>query len=408
MNVLHINQSDLVGGAAIAGYRLHHALLKEGVQSTLLVGAKHGESQLVDTVYRRGLIEKILRKGLFKPLGLNYIDLIASFDLSKHPFYQQASVLNLHNLHTGYFNYLAISALTRHKPAVFTLHDMWAFTGHCAYSLDCDRWKHGCGKCPYLKSYPEVKMDNTWIEWKLKHWTYQHSNLTIVTPSTWLTDQVKQSVLNHLPLSHIPNGIDIHLYQPLNPSKCRLQLGIPDDKKVLMFGAEIITDTRKGGDLLHKALQRLPEALKRESLLLTLGKGGSLAETIGIETVSLGYISDEQLKAAAYSAADLFIFPTRNDNLPLMLQESMACGTPMVSFDVGGVPDLVRPGITGYLARPEDVDDMASGIKLLLEDAHLRQTMSENCRAIAVKEYSLALQVSRYRQLYQSLMQDIN
>jgi len=406
MNILHINQSDLVGGAAIASYRLHNALIEAGVQSTLLVGKKHSNSHLVDTVYRRTLIEKILRKGLFKPLGLNYIDLIASFDIPQHLFYQQASVLNFHNLHTGYFNYLAVSALTRHKPAVFTLHDMWSFTGHCAYSLDCDRWKYGCGKCPHPNIYPEIRMDNTRVEWKLKQWIYQHADLTIVTPSTWLTDLVKQSMLKHLPLHHIPNGIDIHLYQPLDRSNCRLQLGIPDNKKVLMFGAEIITDARKGSDLLHQALQRLPDSLKRDTVLLTLGKGSeTLAEAVGIATVNLGYVSDEQRKAVAYSAADLFVFPTRNDNLPLMLQESMACGTPMVSFRVGGVPDLVRPGITGYLAQPEDVNDMTDGIVQLLEDDQLRKTMSSYCREIAVEEYSLALQVSRYMQLYEKLAQ---
>lgn len=406
MNILHINQSDLVGGAAIASYRLHNALIEAGVQSTLLVGKKHSNSHLVDTVYRRTLIEKILRKGLFKPLGLNYIDLIASFDIPQHLFYQQASVLNFHNLHTGYFNYLAVSALTRHKPAVFTLHDMWSFTGHCAYSLDCDRWEYGCGKCPHPNIYPEIRMDNTRVEWKLKQWIYQHADLTIVTPSTWLTDLVKQSMLKHLPLHHIPNGIDIHLYQPLDRSNCRLQLGIPDNKKVLMFGAEIITDARKGSDLLHQALQRLPDSLKRDTVLLTLGKGSeTLAEAVGIATVNLGYVSDEQRKAVAYSAADLFVFPTRNDNLPLMLQESMACGTPMVSFRVGGVPDLVRPGITGYLAQPEDVNDMTDGIVQLLEDDQLRKTMSSYCREIAVEEYSLALQVSRYMQLYEKLAQ---
>lgn len=406
MNILHINQSDLVGGAAIASYRLHNALIEAGVQSTLLVGKKHSNSHLVDTVYRRTLIEKILRKGLFKPLGLNYIDLIASFDIPQHLFYQQASVLNFHNLHTGYFNYLAVSALTRHKPAVFTLHDMWSFTGHCAYSLDCDRWKYGCGKCPHPNIYPEIRMDNTRVEWKLKQWIYQHADLTIVTPSTWLTDLVKQSMLKHLPLHHIPNGIDIHLYQPLDRSNCRLQLGIPDNKKVLMFGAEILTDARKGSDLLHQALQRLPDSLKRDTVLLTLGKGSeTLAEAVGIATVNLGYVSDEQRKAVAYSAADLFVFPTRNDNLPLMLQESMACGTPMVSFRVGGVPDLVRPGITGYLAQPEDVNDMTDGIVQLLEDDQLRKTMSSYCREIAVEEYSLALQVSRYMQLYEKLAQ---
>lgn len=125
---------------------------------------------------------------------------------------------------------------------------------------------------------------------------------------------------------------------------------------------------------------------------------------LGIPVLSLGYIGGDRLKSIAFSAADLFIFPTRADNLPLTLQESMACGTPMVSFNIGGVPDLVRPGVTGYLAKPEDADDLAAGILSLMEDDRLRETMSQQCRAIALQEYSLELQALRYIQLYQNAL----
>jgi len=140
-----------------------------------------------------------------------------------------------------------------------------------------------------------------------------------------------------------------------------------------MFGAEMLTDPRKGGDLLLQALQNLPDALKRELMLLTVGTGGeTISEVLSIPMTNLGYVSDGHLMAVAYSAADLFIFPTRADIFGLMLQESMACGTPMVSFKTGGVPDLVRPGLTGYLAAPEDGQDLSKGITQLLEDDLLR------------------------------------
>jgi glycosyltransferase involved in cell wall biosynthesis len=122
--------------------------------------------------------------------------------------------------------------------------------------------------------------------------------------------------------------------------------------------------------------------------------------------MNLGYISSDRLKSIAYSAADLFIFPTRADNLPLVLQESMACGTPMVSFKIGGVPDLVRPGITGYLAAPEDANDFRNGIVQLLEDKNLRDHMSQKCRAIAVAEYPLKLQAQLYIKLYHQTLQN--
>ena len=401
MKILHINQSDISGGAGIAGYRLHQSLLDRGIDSRLLVGKTKLKSDRVAKVRRKRRWENQLFR-LSSRLGLNYLNLISSFDIPKHEFYQNADLLNFHNLHSGYFNYLAVPKLTEHKPAVFTLHDMWSFTGHCAYSYSCDRWKQGCGQCPDLNTYPAVKRDNTDWEWKLKDWVYSRSNLAIVTLSSWLTKQVQQSMLSRFPIHQIPNGIDIEAYQPIDSEKCRYILGIPNNKKVLMFGAANIEDFRKGGDLLVEALSKLPESLKTETILLTLGYGGeSIANTVGIETIDLGYISSDRLKAIAYSAADLFIFPTRADNLPLVLQESMACGTPMVSFKVGGVPDLVRHDVTGYLAIPEDSNDFCQGIIQLLEDEQLRTKMKQNCRDIALKEYSLKLQAQKYLEIYQ-------
>jgi glycosyltransferase involved in cell wall biosynthesis len=235
----------------------------------------------------------------------------------------------------------------------------------------------------------------------LKDWVFNRSNITIVSPSSWLKEQAEASMLGRLPIHCIPYGINTTSYQPLNSLLSRQELGIPENTKVLLFGAESLKDPRKGGDLLLKALQRLPESLKAETLLLTFGAGGeAIASTVRIPILNLGYISSDQQKALAYSAADLFIFPTRNDNLPLVLQESMACGTPMVSMRIGGVPDLVRHGITGYLAAPEDVEDFCNGITQLLEDKEKCQQMKQNCRQIAVEEYSIELQAKRYIDLY--------
>ena len=405
MNVLHINQSDISGGAAIAGYRLHQGLLDRGIDSRLLVGNVKIKSDRTAIIKRKRFWESQIFR-LSGRLGLNYLHLISSFDIPKHKFYQEAALLNFHNLHTGYFNYLTIPKLTKNKPAVFTLHDMWSFTGHCAYSYGCERWKTGCGKCPYLDSYPYVPRDNTGLEWNLKNWVYNRSNLTIVTLSEWLTKQVKQSLLNRFPIHHIPNGIDTQAYQPLDRELCRKALDIPVTSKVLMFGAQDITDFRKGGDLLLQALQTLPQSLKTETVVLAMGSSSKVLENMGFKTISLGYISSDRLKSVAYSAADLFVFPTRADNLPLVLQESMACGTPMVSFNVGGVRDLVRHSITGYLSPPEDTQDMSNRIVQLLEDNDLRQQMSQNCRAVALDEYSLELQAQRYIELYQKILEN--
>ena len=370
----------------------------------MLVENVKTDSDRIETVPRKTRIENQLYR-FTRYSGLNDINLFSSFDIPNHKFYQDADILNFHNLHTGYFNYLAITKLTKTKPAIFTLHDMWSFTGHCAYSYDCDRWKIGCGSCPYPDIYPAIRRDSTRIEWKLKNWIYSKSNLTIITLSHWLTEQAKASMLSRFPIHHIPNGIDTNAYQPLDRHLCKVVLGIPQNKRVLLFGADSLKDKRKGGDLLFNALQQLPQSLRSEILLMTFGNGSEAITTeLGIPTFNLGYISSDRLKSIAYSAADLFIFPTRADNLPLVLQESMACGTPMVSFDIGGVPDLVRPMVTGYLAKTEDAKDFCNGIVKLLEDDQLRQTMSDNCRAIALAEYPLELQAERYIKLYKEIL----
>lgn len=407
MKILQINFSDFAngGGGAIAMYRLYLGLKKANIDCKILSGVKTLEILDSQSIVRSSKLEYLI-KLLTSRLGLNDIHCVSSFRISKNNFYINSDILNFHVIHSGFFSYLALPELTKNKPAIFTLHDMWSFTGHCAYSYDCDRWQHGCGNCPYPDIYPPIKLDNTYLEWRLKDWVYSRSNLTIVTISKWLTNQVKKSMLNRFNIHYIPNGIDIEAYQPLNKQECRHILGIGRNQKVLMFGAVSLKDQRKGSDLLIKSLQQLPSSLKLDILLLTLGESGEkIAEMVGIKTLSLGYVSSDRLKSIAFSASDLFVFPTRADNLPLVLQESMACGTPMVSFDIGGVPDLVRHNITGYLAKPEDIQDFSNGIVQLLEDDQLRQNMSKNCRAIAISEYSLELQAKRYIELYEQVLQ---
>jgi len=410
MNILHVHDTDYSrgGGGQLAMYRLHHGLRRLGIGSKILCRNKQLTSADSVSIPPSSLprLEYRLRQ-ITSRLGLNDIHCLSTFKIKELREYEEADILNVHCIHGGFFNYLALPSLTRTKPAVFTLHDVWPFTGHCSLSYDCERWKTGCGRCPYPDAYPRIQRDSTHIEWKLKKWVYSRSNLSVVTLSSCRTQQARQSMLNRFPIHEIPNGIDIDAFQPLDTEHCRSILGIPKFKKVIMFAAQLLSIPNKGGDLLIKALQALPRTLKNELLLLTFGKGNeSIADGTGVETVSLGYIESDRLKAIAYSAADLFVLPSRSESLPLVLQESMACGTPMVSFEVGGVPDIVRPGITGYLAEPENVKDLREGIVQLLEDEALRNQMAEQCRAIAVKEYPLELQVQRYIELYRGLLQN--
>jgi len=403
VKILLVHSSDAGwGGGQTVLNRLQSGLRKAGVEATILCKGKTRDDSIA--MPRAARLESFLKK-ITQRVGLNDVHCVSSFNVRKVPAYQHADIVDLHCIHSGFFSYLALPRLTKDKPTVLTLHDMWPFTGHCHNSRDCKRWKTGCGKCPYPETEPAIRRDATHLEWRLKDWTYQRSRLTVVAPSTWLAEQAKQGILSRFPVHLIPHGVDTEVYQPLDPERCRFALGLPPGKKVILFAVDDLTRYLKGGDLLQEALRALPSSLKAETVLLLFGnKGEAFARTVDIPTVSLGYISGDRLKAVAYSAADIFVSPTRAEAFGLVLLESMACSTPVVSFRINGVPDLVRPGVTGYLAEPENANDLAQGIVQILEDEPLRQSLRQQCRTVAVREYSLELQVQRYIKVYEQLL----
>jgi glycosyltransferase involved in cell wall biosynthesis len=406
MRVLHVHGKDIPeGGGAVSTYRLHSGLRGAGIDSRILCRKKTLDSSVAMPLWERP--ESLLGRVTGR-LGLNEIHCVSSFKITKLPEFCDADIVNFHCIHGGFFSYLALPSLTKDKAAVLSLRDMWHFTGHCTFSFDCDRWKTGCGNCPYPNVPNKIQRDNTRLEWRLKNWVYRHSNFTVVTLDSRMTALAKESMLKCFPIEQIPNGVDTEAYQPLDSEQCRSLLGVPLRKKVLLFSAVHLKDRRKGGDLLVEALRTLPKSLKAEMLLLLMGQDGAevIAGALDIPTMNLGFVGGHRSKAIIYSAADLFIFPTRAEGLPNSLLESMACGTPMVSFNVGGVPDLVRHAITGYLAEAENAEDLSKGIVQLLEDSALREFMSQRCRAIALKEYSADLEVQRHIALYQRLLRN--
>jgi len=384
--------------------RLHVNLRKAGVDSKIICENKTTNSSYVTLVPGVHRLESRVRY-ITSRLGLNDIHRLSSFQIKSHEAFVEADILHFHGTHSEFMNYLALASLTKNKPAVFTLHDMWCFTGHCVYSYDCIRWKTGCGNCPYLNIYPKVRRDNTRLEWKLKNWVYKKSKLSFVSLSDWMTDLAKESMISPYPIFTIPHGVDTEIYKPLDQKHSRSLLNIPTDKKVLIFLSVDLDDPRKGGDLLISALHEIPPSMKKDLLLLVLGKQGeSLVESACIPTIDLGYVSSDRQKAVAYSAADLLVFPTRADAFGLVSIESQACGTPVVSFRINAIPEHVRHGITGYLAQPDDSKGLCEGIIQLLENNTLRTKMSKNCQEIALREYSIGLHIHRHIELYQQLL----
>ncbi len=405
MNVLLISHSNEIGGVSVAVDRLYRGLDRVGIGVNCLLGNTSSTSDRIQRVSLPSRYERYL-EAITRRIGLNYVHLASSFQLRQHPYVREAEIVHFHNIHSGYLNYLAIPHILRRKAGVLTLHDFWAFTGHCAYPKECDRWQMGCGRCPYLDSYPAVQRDATAWEWKLKQWVYRNTNLEIVSPSRWLLDRARQSLLGRFPLHHIPHGIDTEVFQPLDRQACRTALRIPSHAKVILFAAAFLWDGRKGFDFLRAALDRLPADLRRNLFLLLMGRDRDRIDVpVDIPSLHLGYVTEDCLKAIAYSAADVFAFPTREDIFGLVALEAIACGTPVVSFDVCAVPEIVRPNVTGFLAPANDVDEFARGLETILSDDRYAKRLGQTCRKVAVEEYGIDLHVRRHIELYRHLLE---
>jgi glycosyltransferase involved in cell wall biosynthesis len=408
LRVLQVNHADIGGGgAAIAGYRLHRQLLGAGVDSTMIVGTKSADDDRVKELSHPRLIRRPLRSALWR-MGLNELDGIGAYTLSRREEFQRNDVVHYHAIHGSYFSYPVMPRLTRQKPSVMTLHDMWPLTGHCSFSFDCERWRTGCGSCPYPETFPAVHRDVTSVEWRLKHRLWESSELTIVSPSEWLAEIARASMLGRFDVRVIPHGIDTSTFAPSDVQGARELLRLPHDRMLIMFSAASLADKRKGADLVLDTLLRLPPAVRRQCGVVLMGHAGSAIrealEPAGFSVSDFGYIGNDHFKALLFAASDVFVFPTRADNSPLVVLESLACGTTVVSFDVGGLNEMVRVDQTGILAPPEDTGGMADALVTLFENPDLRNKLGENGRTMAIEEFNVDLAASRHIVLYRELL----
>ncbi len=418
MRVLHIGTNETLGGAARAAYRLHTGLRPLGHDSIMLVAHKQSGDPTVEAftpsvgiarrlrrLLRRGRIARSLeRYESSRPAGYEPF----SGDRSEHgaTLVRQLPSCDVINLHwvAGFVDYRSFfRSIPRGTPVVWTLHDMNPFTGGCHYDDGCGKFAEYCGACPQLGS--SAARDLSREIWQRKRRVFQgvpKGGLHIVTPSRWLARQVRRSpLLRDRPVSVIPNGLDTQAFSPRDRRSAREVLGVPPEAKVVLFVAQWTGIRRKGFRLLLEALAGLSSV--PNLLLMSLGVGGG-SDDIGIPHVHFDRTDDDRLLALVYSAADLFVIPSLQDNLPNTVMEAMSCGTPVVGLDVGGIPDMVRPGTTGSLVPPGDVKALGAAIAGLLEDDPKRREMARNCRRIAVEEYSLEVQARRYVELYERML----
>ena len=400
MNVLLLHHGDgNAGGGQVAMGRLRNGFKRVGMGARVLCRT----TSLPDSIAipSSPFRERIV--GAFtKRIGLNDIHLGGSGAITKLREFQDADVLDIHCLHSETFSYLGLPRLTASKPTVFSFHDMWPMTGHCHASLECDRWKIGCGSCPHPETYPAVRRDATAIEWRLKKWAYNRSRFSIVAPSKWMCEMIQESVFHGFPVHHIPHGVDLDVFMPIDQHDCRRELGIPEGKNVILFAAESMLRPLKGADLLVDVLRFLPEEVRKNSILLLFGQSSpEIVNQVPMPVVDLGYLDCDRKKAVAYSAADLLLNTSRAEAFGLVVLESIACGTPVVTFGVGGVRELVRTGITGLLAKMNDTRDLTALTVEFFTNQQRAVELASQCRKVALAEYSINLQVQRYRKVYE-------
>jgi tetratricopeptide (TPR) repeat protein len=413
------------GGAGKAAYRLHQGLRQIGVDSTMLVMNKRSGDPSVKVLpseYSGSLTnsknipsyvsplwtQQLLRwqnelaKYPNRPVGFEmFTDALSDIRLEQIQDIKNADIINLHWV-AGVFDYPTSPLAFKDKKVFWTLHDMNPFTGGCHYSGDCEKYTESCGACPQLGSTAEDDLSRQ--TWEIKNRAFQNLDLNIVTPSNWLAScAANSSLMSRFPVTVIPNGFPFDTFKPYPKNEIRRSLNIPENANVILFGADSIVNARKGFVYLLEALKRVPNNKDNETVVLTFG---NFPEGLQIHTehaiCNLGSIIDENKLALAYSAADVFVIPSLEDNLPNTVVEAMACGVPVVGFNIGGIPDMIVHKKNGFLAKPKDINSLLEGIEWGISSSNEEQSISALCRETAEIKYDLAVQASAYKKLYEA------
>lgn len=415
MKILFINKYDITGGAGVAAFRLHKALEKKyNTEDLFLVGIKMSSFNNVIPTRKPGFQN-------FAERGLNFLFNQVGLQYKFHPFSSRTilevtkkfspDVISLHNVHGGYFQTSLLIELSKIAPIVWTLHDMWAFTANAAHTFGDDSWKGMQSGKNERKLFPQIGFNTgNWLL-KEKKRIYSKSNLTIVTPSKWLFNLATQSpVFEGKKIIPIPNGIDLNIFYPRDKVVIKKELGISSSEKVLIFGAEkVLKGNYKGGENLINILKELDSRLSQNVHLIIIGHSNlkKLHEFINFEIHETGYVYGEEEIAKYLTAADVFIYPTKADNLPNALIEASACGTPSITYDVGGCKEIIENNSNGFLIPAFNEKLFVNRLLELLASDSSYHEFAIKCRQTAENKFDSLLMVERYYQLFKSLISSI-
>lgn len=415
MKVVLVSMS-LQGGAGGSARRLHDGLRSLGIDSTVLVRYKHDDDRDVLLV-RDPMGVKWLRRisGLFRQdleqLPLKLYQKRTPAKLFSTQWVPDAVAKKVREMKPDIVNLRWIGGQVRieslpafHRPIVWTLSDMWPFTGGCYIPQDCERYKDRCGACPHLGSQRDHDLSR-WV-WQRKFRAWRGLDLTVVTPSRWLAEKARSSGLfAGKRVEIIPSAVDTERYKPIDRAEARKILGLPLDRKLVLFAAWR-NHVHKGFHLLVPALQALAQAgwgTKMDLVVFGFPRPADMPE-IGIRSHFLGRFDDALAKSIVYSAVDVFAAPSTQDNFANTVLEAIACGTPCVAFGIGGMPDLIEHEGNGYIAQPFDTQDLARGIAWVVQDGARHAALSRRAREKATAEYTLGTYAQRYSGLFDELL----
>lgn len=403
--------------------RLHDELLTQKHQSEIIAGWNNSPGEpyihlMKDVVspYQTNLsvIQSWTGRRIEDFLGLHPWTNRPTLNLPKTKLYEWADIIDLRNLHGGYINLWVLPGLSLGKPVVWRLPDMWALTGYCAYPYDCKKWKEGCHDCPLLKGEgrllvepkPSSRWDVTRHVWRVKQKIYRESKLHIVVNSDWMRKKVNQGILkDSLSVNVISNGVDLDIYRPIDKQKARERLGLPANETILLWGAASLGNLRKGYSYTARAMELIQNKGKIEPLLITMGKEKRMDEKYPLGKVKhFGFVKDPARQALMYSAADLFLCSTLADAQPQTAVESLACGTPVIAYDIGPMPELIQDRKTGFVAPDVSVESLAATLEEVLEAPEHLAEMWQSCREEAEQKYDLSKQTKKYIDLYEKIL----
>ena len=417
MRILIVNTSENVGGAAVAANRLMEALNNNGVKAKMLVmkkttdhitvvGLPHAWLQRLHFLWERFVIYCHLH---FSRHNLFAIDIAnAGTDITSLREFKEADLIHLSWINQGMLSLADIKRIVRSgKPVVWTMHDLWTATGICHYARQCPSFRTGCHNCRLLPR-GGGKEDLSRKVWNCKKALYHNANIHFITCSRWLEGQARQSALmKGQRITAIPNPIDTRLFAPTDKAEARLKNQLPTDRRIILFVAHRVDDDRKGANYFVEAVNRLADAnphFANNTCVAAIGRNSeSIASLLHVPTYAVGFVTDERQMASVYAAADVFVLPSLEDNLPNTIMESLACGVPCVGFKVGGIPEMIDHRVNGYVANFKDVADLAAGMEWVLDEADAR-ALSAAARRKVEMTYSQSAVASQYIEVYNEMI----